>query len=98
MNKQILLAVLLSAITIIATVAIIFSPTAIGRFILDYSAVAAGLFLTVEGSISIYINRKQAFGYHITRIFRITLGLAMICIHALRILPVPTREILSELI
>lgn len=95
LSKPILLTIILSILVLIVTLAIIFSPTGIAKIILDYSGVLAGLFFIVEATVNIVINRRQAFVFHITRILRIVIGLAMIAIHGLRILPVPTLELLG---
>jgi len=98
MQNQILLAVLLALLVAGVTAGIIFSPTAIGRFLLDYSAVGAGLFFIIEGGLTIWFNRQQSFARQLPRLFRIFIGLAMLAIHALRILPVPTKELLKDLL
>ncbi len=93
-NKLIIFTIILCVLIVITTLLIIFLPPGIAVYLLDYSVVIGGIFLVVEASIMIYLHRREAFVFHITRILRIMIGLAMIVIHLLRILPVPTMELL----
>jgi hypothetical protein len=92
--KEILIAAILTLAVAAAVIAIMFSPSKIGRVVLDYGAVLGGLILVVEAVISILLYKKEKFYNHMLRFIRILIGLAMIIIHIFRILPVNIRNYL----
>ncbi len=90
--KEILIGAFLTLIVAAIVLAIMFSPTAIGRIVLDYGAVLGGIILVVEAIVSIILHRHEKSYYHLLRFIRILIGLAMIIIHIMRILPVNIRS------
>lgn len=92
--KEVLIGALLTVIVAAIVVAIMFSPTKVGRMVLDYAAVLAGVILVVEAIVSMILHKNEEYYYHMLRFIRLLIGLAMIIIHLLRILPVNIKNYL----